>query len=146
MRGCISWKNLYMPFCKLRILAHSAVLRFLVVKSFIAANDDQLRISFIILQISHIFFLKHWLNFFFFGHRGGMASVAPVRNMLLVTTQCNFYYIGQIFWIVMTKWFKIPSKHLLNILFKGLVECHTIWPNTRIPPNINRIAVHWTVW
>ena len=38
-------ENLYIPFWKLCILGHSTGLCFLVVKSFIAANDDQLWIS-----------------------------------------------------------------------------------------------------
>ena len=63
--------NLYIPFCKLCILDHSAVLCFLVVKSFIAANDDQLQISFIILQTSHFFSSKVGSIPIMFGHRKG---------------------------------------------------------------------------
>ena len=63
-------KNVYIPFCKLCILRHSMVLYLLVVKSFNAVNDDQLRISFIILQTSNFFF-KIWLNSnLIFRHRG----------------------------------------------------------------------------
>ena len=65
-----SRKNLYFPFCKLYILGQSTVLRFQVVKSFIAANCDQLRISFIILQTIH-FFLQKLVKFqIFVGQRG----------------------------------------------------------------------------
>ena len=52
LRGVYPEKNLYIPCCKLCILGHSTVLWFLVVKSFIIVFDDQLRISFIILQTS----------------------------------------------------------------------------------------------
>ena len=52
-------ENAYIPFWKLCTLGHSTVICFLVVKSFIVANDDQLRISFIILQTSQ-FFLQIW--------------------------------------------------------------------------------------
>ena len=42
-------KRIYNPFCTLCILDHSTVLCFLVVKSFVVANDDLLRMSFKIL-------------------------------------------------------------------------------------------------
>ena len=57
----VSPENFYIPFCKLCILSHSTVLCFLVVKSLIGANNDQLPKSFIISQTRHFFF-KTWLN------------------------------------------------------------------------------------
>ena len=54
------------------------MLCFLVVNSFIAANDDQLRIAFIILQISHFF--PNLVKFQLYLGTGGevMVPVAPV--------------------------------------------------------------------
>ena len=71
MGECIPKKNVYIPFCKLCILDHSTVLRFLVVKRLIATNGYQLRISFLIFQ-TILFFFKSWLNSkFFSGNRRG---------------------------------------------------------------------------
>ena len=77
-------KGVYPPekfvFCKLCILDHSTVLRFLVVKSFIAASDDQLRISFIILQTSHFFSKSNYS----WAPGEDMVPVTPVLNTLLL--------------------------------------------------------------
>ena len=54
----------------MQILGHSTVLCFLVVKRFIVANDDQLRIAFIILHTRH-FFLQKLVKFQLFLRTGG---------------------------------------------------------------------------
>ena len=70
-------------------LGHSTVLRFLVVKIFITANGDQLRMSFIILQTSHFFVLQKMVKFKIFKARGDdpcgpSAEYATAYNKLCV--------------------------------------------------------------
>ena len=82
---------MYIPFYKLCILGNSTVLYFLVVKNFIAANDDQLRLSFIILQTIH-FFLQNLVKFqLYLGTGGGYDRSGPrltlaVETLLLSAT------------------------------------------------------------
>ena len=56
------------------------MLRFLVVKSLIAADGDQLRISFIILQTSRFLSSKVGQIQICLGTRGAIAPVTPVLN------------------------------------------------------------------
>ena len=56
------------------------MLCFLVVNRFIVANDDQLRISFIILQTSHCFYKTLLICLGTGG--GGMTRVTPLASVL----------------------------------------------------------------
>ena len=72
------------------------MLCFLVVKSFIAANGDQLRISFIILQIIH-FFIHKLVKFQLYlgtGGGGGLFPVAPVLNSASYRKMLKYDYKG----------------------------------------------------
>ena len=70
IRVCILGNICIFHFAKICILGQSTVLCFLVVKTVIAANDDQLRISIIILQTSH-FFLQKLVKFQLYLGTGG---------------------------------------------------------------------------
>ena len=85
-------ENFLYSICKLCILVHSTVICFLLVKSIIVANDDQLQITHVILWTS-FFFLQKLVKFqLYFGTEGGTVPVDPVLNMALSSVIQNIVH------------------------------------------------------
>ena len=70
------------------------MLCFLVVNSFIVANDDQLRISFIILQTSHFFYKTLLICL---GTGGGHDPSDPIGFSAEYATDCHIVISRTIF-------------------------------------------------